>query len=52
MREVNARMLVRRLELLRANDVCLVINELQFADNTVVVVYDLIRKLCRRVNKF
>ena len=50
-REVNVRVLGKKLELLIANDGRFEINQLLFADDTALVA-DSEEKLCRLVNEF
>ena len=50
-REMNARMLMKGLELLRVNGGCFEINQLLFADDTALVV-ESEGKLCRLVSEF
>ena len=50
-REVNARVLGKGLELLSVNDGKFEINQLLFADDTALVA-DLEQKLCRLVTEF
>ena len=51
-REVNARVLGRGLKLVDGNDNEWELNQLLFADDTVVVVADSERKLCQLVTEF
>ena len=51
-REVNARVLGKGLELLSVNGGRFEINQLLFADNTAALVADLEEKLCRLVSEF
>ena len=51
-REVNVRVLGKRLELLNANSGRLKINQLLFADDTALDIFDSEETMCRLVSEF